>query len=108
MESSEGSNGFSELGEAYVHSELFEVGIDGIEQLDAVIWSEVHLIIDLSVYFLASFSHFFNELPSIILKIVRFEYTIVNELNGLFWVADLSPLRLIALGSIIRDLFFFF
>jgi hypothetical protein len=97
MESSVGSNRFPEFGKVDIHSKLFQMDVDGIEQLQTVILSEGHFFIDLPINLLASFCHFLNQLPSIILKIVRFENTIVNELNRLLNGVDWSSLWFIFL-----------
>lgn len=97
VEACKGGDCFPVFGEADIHPKLLQMDKDGVVEPEGVAVSPGDVIVHLGVYFLAPLCYFFNELPPVVLKIIRFEYTIVNELDCLLDAANwpcLAPILL--------------
>ncbi len=77
--------GLLELGELDLNANMPKIYKDGIVNSMGIVVSPGHLFHDLLINLLTSLCNFVNDLSPVILKIIRFENTVIDKLNGLLF-----------------------
>lgn len=88
-----------------VGSELPDEGEDNVVHLEGIGLSPLHGVEDAPVDFFAAHCHLLDEFPPVLLKIRGFEYTIVDVVDCLCWVADVVAVETPSDGGCLPLLF---